>query len=645
MASLTKFKSLPLEKKKLVLKKLDNAYYNKNESPVDDYTYDQMKDIILSEDPNYTSVGATIQSTFAEARHDFPMLSMDKASASKDTEDNEKALKKLLNLAQKTKGIVVDWKVDGLSLSLIYKNGKLFRAATRGDGVLGEDVTENAKVIKGVPHTIDHDGDVEVRGEVCAKLSTFEKINEKLAPADRFKNARNYASGSLRQKDVSIVKQRELSFIAFSVIGKELKSYKEESTLLKELGFETLYSFSFGSKDFNLGSLDKITKHFAKKRDSLDFLVDGIIFKAYYFDDREKLGENDKFPKWAVAWKFLPVERQTVLLGIDWSVGKTGKITPCAKIKPVDVDGSTIDHPTLHNRKKMEELGLKIGATVTVCKAGDVIPQIVSSMGGQEEIKYPETCPCCGEDLTYEDIYIMCYNPECEEKLLGQLQTMADAMAIEEFGDATRKQVVRAGFIHNVFDMFRLTKEDLLTLDGFKEKSASKVIDNIQSADKTPIKLLTGLVIAGVSKSTFEKLFTLNDLYGFVDDVITGDLEKYRRLEGIGDFVINSLSEYGSHSAPVLRELVRFYEENGTEVSTKLQGLAFAITGALSVGRKEIENTIELNGGKVGGVNKKTNYLICNEKSSSSKTQKAEKYGVAIITEEQFLELLEKGLE
>lgn len=636
--NLNTFKDFPLNKKMAYLKLLDKEYYTGNESPVDDYIYDQMKDIVLKENPEYKTIGSKAESTFNEVRHDFPMLSMDKASANKDDEKNKKALEKILNLCNKTKGMVVDLKIDGLSVSLKYKNGKLIQAATRGDGTIGEDITENVKTIKDVPLNIDYLDEIEIRGEAYVELSTFEEINKNLLI--KFKNARNYASGSLRQKDPSITYDRKLSFFAFSIIGGDISNYKKEKEMLKKLGFNTPYSFTFAPKDFNIDNLNKITNHFLKMRKDLDFLIDGIIFKAFYFSDREELGENEKYPKWAMAWKFLPLERQTKILGIDWTVGKTGVITPCAIIEPIELDGSTISHPTLHNRKNIEKLELKIGATVVVSKAGDVIPQVIKSIGGDKEVEIPTHCPSCKSKLVYEDVFIRCINNKCPEKLLGQLQTMADAMGIEEFGEATRKLVVEAGYIKNVFDMFKLKKEQILKLEGFKEKSANKLIENIEKADKTPVKLLTGIVITGVSKGTFEKLLTMNNFHGLIEDIRVGDLEKYRELEGIGDFVINSLMEYGKDYAHLLDELVYFYDNYGTEVSSKFNGLSFAITGSLEGGRKNIENIIELNGGKVGGITKNTTYLICNNPSNSSKFQKAQKYGIKVISEEEFNTLL-----
>ena len=649
------------------IEKHNYLYYVLQKPEITDYEFDQLllKLKNLEEkypqfkDPNSPTqrVGGKASSSFLPVRHNPPMLSLENCYSEQDLIEWYKRIEK--NIKDKNIKLVCDLKYDGLSCSLEYENGKFIRASTRGDGEIGEDVTENVKTIKSIPLKINvpEGSYIEIRGEVYLNKKDFEIINHKNIEngEEPFSNPRNAASGSLRQKDTSITAKRNLRFVAHSFgnirgLEKDIKTQWEYLMMC-----ESLYIPTSKIKKLckNINEVIEFYKEIEKKREEIEFEIDGIVIKVDDFEIQKLLGTTTKSPRWACAFKFKAHQAKTILKNVIFSVGRTGIVTPVAELEPVKCGGVIISNSTLHNFDEIKRLDIKIGDKVIVERAGDVIPKIVRVVkeertGMEKDITIPKNCPSCSSPL-YKDedeVYIRCINPNCPEQLRRNIIHFAsrDAMNIEGLGENTVDALLEKKLIKNIADIYRLKKEDLLKLDLFKEKKSQNLLSQIENSKSRSLeKLIYALGIKHVgekvSKILAERFKTMNNL-------INATLEDLTLINEIGPTIASSV--YNFFKNPQIRKLVEELKELGLNMSyisiiknEKLKGLSFVFTGELqSMTRSQAQNIVIKEGGEVSSsVSKKTSYVVVG-KNPGSKLDKAKKLGVKIIDEKEFLDLL-----
>ena len=649
------------------IEKHNYLYYVLQKPEITDYEFDQLllKLKNLEEkypqfkDPNSPTqrVGGKASSSFLPVRHNPPMLSLENCYSEQDLIEWYKRIEK--NIKDKNIKLVCDLKYDGLSCSLEYENGKFIRASTRGDGEIGEDVTENVKTIKSIPLKINvpEGSYIEIRGEVYLNKKDFEIINHKNIEngEEPFSNPRNAASGSLRQKDTSITAKRNLRFVAHSFgnirgLEKDIKTQWEYLMMC-----ESLYIPTSKIKKLckNINEVIEFYKEIEKKREEIEFEIDGIVIKVDDFEIQKLLGTTTKSPRWACAFKFKAHQAKTILKNVIFSVGRTGIVTPVAELEPVKCGGVIISNSTLHNFDEIKRLDIKIGDKVIVERAGDVIPKIVRVVkeertGMEKDITIPKNCPSCSSPL-YKDedeVYIRCINPNCPEQLRRNIIHFAsrDAMNIEGLGENTVDALLEKKLIKNIADIYRLKKEDLLKLDLFKEKKSQNLLSQIENSKSRSLeKLIYALGIKHVgekvSKILAERFKTMNNL-------INATLEDLTLINEIGPTIASSV--YNFFKNPQIRKLVEELKELGLNMSyisiiknEKLKGLSFVFTGELqSMSRSQAQNIVIKEGGEVSSsVSKKTSYVVVG-KNPGSKLDKAKKLGVKIIDEKEFLDLL-----
>ena len=635
-------------------------YYVENENDIEDYEYDMlMRELdsiekeypeLLAPDSPTHRVGGQADGLFETVVHTVKMESLQDAFSHDEVRDFNKRVKDVFSNAQ----YVVEPKIDGLSVSLEYTNGVFTRGSTRGDGVQGEDITANLRTIKSIPLRLKKNIPfIEVRGEVYMPREVFLKIVEKqeLNGEKPFKNPRNAAAGSIRQKNPKITAERNLDIYVFNiqqVDGAEIKGHYESLVFLKELGFKTIPFFNkFDNIDDTLKEIERI----GEIRYTLPFDIDGAVIKTDDFSMREAIGSTAKFPKWALAYKYPPEEKETKLIDIEINVGRTGVLTPTAVFEPVLVAGSTVSRATLHNEDFIKEKGIRIGDTVKIRKAGDIIPEVRSVVKHEENTvpyEMPKFCPSCNSPVHREigEAAIRCDNPDCPAQLLRVLIHFCsrDAMDIEGLGDAVLETLLNKGLISKIADIYRIDYDKIAQLEGMGKKSA----DNMRNAvEKSKQNDLSKLIFAfGIRHIGQKASKLLSDYFLTLDNIISASKEEILNIEGFGEIMADSVVDFFSleQTKQMIEELKNFglNMESQREIKdNRFEGMTFVLTGTLSTyGRKEAQEIIESYGGKASSsVSKKTTYVLAGE-AAGSKLQKATDLGIKIINEEQFAEMI-----
>lgn len=648
-----------IEELRKTLRYHSDRYYNDDAPEIEDYEYDMMMRELKGLEEKYPEfdsadsptkrVGGKADNSFASVEHTVRMESLQDAFSKEEIFDFDRRVKENVSDVH----YVVEPKIDGLSVSLEYVNGEFFRGSTRGDGNVGEDVSGNLRVIHNIPLKLNHALPyIEVRGEVYMPKKSFDRVVDRQLINDEkpFKNPRNAAAGSLRQKDSEVAATRGLDIFVFNIQqieGKELTSHKESLDYLKELGFNTIPYYE--RVDDIETAFEKVLQ-IGEKRGELEFDIDGAVIKVDDFFEREQLGSTAKFPKWAVAFKYPPEEKQTEILDIEITVGRTGKLTPTAVLSPVHLAGTTVSRATLHNQDFINEKGVNIGDIVTVRKAGDIIPEVlcVNEKRSNGSFVYPERCPSCNEKVVREEgeSDIRCINPECPAQLLRNLihYCSRDAMDIEGLGPSIIETFVNEGMIKTVTDIYRLDKEKIASLDGFQQTSANNIIESVENSKNNDLsKLIFALGIRHIGAKAAK---LLSDEFKNIDNLMNSSLEAISDIDGFGDIMAKSAFDFfQSESA---RELIADLKSFGVNTESKtvindnrFEGMTFVLTGTLpTYKRSEASKIIESFGGKTSSsVSKKTSYVLSGE-SSGSKLDKANQLGIPVIDENEFNEMI-----
>ena len=646
------------------INKASYEYYVLDNPTITDQEYDDYYNELLSieekypelkrEDSPTNRVGGAVLDKFEKVTHDHPMLSFDDIFNEEEIILFDERIKKVVSTAHYT----LEPKMDGLSGSLIYKNGVLVRGATRGDGVTGEDITTNIKTIKSVPLRLTEDIDIEVRGEIyMSKKSFLEANREKIKNGEKeFANPRNAAAGSIRQLDSKVAAKRNLDFMAYFIPNPEdygIKTQKESLEFLRKLGFVTNYKLNGYAK--NVKDITNYIYSLSEKRDNLPFEIDGVVLKVDNLEDEKRLGFTSRVPRWGIAYKFPAKEVLTTLKEIKFTVGRTGKITPNAIFSPVHVSGSLVSKATLHNSDYCIDKDVRVGDTISIRKAGDVIPEVVEvKLDRRKEDSVPfkmiENCPMCNSVLVRKDANHYCKNEHCPSRKIESLIHFSsrDAMYIEGFGESIVEDFYNLGYLKNIDDFYTLDKykDELMLLEGFGEKSISKLLESASNSKKNSLeRLLFGLGIRYVGKKTAK---ILSKYYKTMDNLIKADFDELKSINDIGDVIAKSIVDYFSDEKNInlinrLKNLNLNMRYLGEEVNTSnenINGKTFVITGTLSRPRDEIKEEIEGLGGNVtGSVTKKTDYVIAGEKAGSKLT-KATELGIRVLTEEEYNNML-----
>lgn len=640
-----------------LLNKAGKSYYSDGQEIMSNYEYDALYDelkkleeetgCVLSNSPT-VNVGYEVLSELPKERHDSPMLSLDK------TKDRE-ALRDWLG---EQKG-VLSWKLDGLTIVLTYEDGKLSKAVTRGNGEIGEIITNNARVFKNVPVTIPYKGKLVLRGEAIITYSDFNRINEEIPEMDaKYKNPRNLCSGSVRQLNNKITKERNVNFFAFALVSADNVDFKNSRAYqfewLKKQGFEVV-EYKMVDRD---NIIDTIA-WFEKTIVNNDFPSDGLVI---IYDDiayGESLGRTAKFPRNAMAFKWTDETADTVLRQIEWSASRTGLINPVAIFDPVELEGTKVSRASVHNISIMEGLKLGIGDNIRVFKANMIIPQIAANLTESGNISVPEVCPVCGQPTRISEVNdvktLYCDNPECQAKHVKSFALLVsrDALNIDGLSEATLEKFIQKGFIKDKTDIFHLDKfkDEIVAMEGFGEKSYANLIEAVEKAKDTDlVRVLYGLGIDNIGLSTAKLI--VKKLKGDPQAVLSVTAQELTDIDGIGEVIAEAFVRYFADEKKkeeYIRLLgeVRLKEIEESQETEELAGKTFVITGNVThfANRKELKELIERMGGKVtGSVTGNTSYLINNDSmSQSTKNKTAAKLGVPVITEEEFITLA--GLE
>lgn len=634
-------------------------YYDDDAPEISDFEYDMLMNELKNlekEFPEFVSknsltqkVGGTVKEGFEKVEHAVPLQSLQDVFSLEEV--NEFCLKMQ---KESVTEYVVETKIDGLSVALEYKNGEFIRGATRGNGLVGEDVTENLKTIKHIPQKLKEPIDIIVRGEVFIGKEDFDKLNETLDEDERFANARNLAAGSLRQLDSKIAASRPLDIFIFNVQKcetKEFTSHYESLKYLKGIGFNinpVLIPCDTIIKVKN--AIEKI----GEMRPDLDFGIDGAVVKVDNLALREKIGTTFKTPKWAVAYKYPPEQKETVLKDIICQVGRTGAITPMAILEPVIVAGSKISKTTLHNEDFVKEKDLKIGDRVIIQKAGDVIPEVVRAVvekrtGEEKDFEMPTTCPVCGGEVIRVPGQSVnkCIGIECPARNLRNIEHFAskEAMNIDGLGEKVIEQLYEKGLIHNIADIYSLKVEDVASLKKDGKRFAEKLINNINKSKENNLdRLITALGIEQVGAKSAK---ILAKRFGTMDDLAKANFGTLTFVDEIGEITANSIREFfmQDQTNDLLKKLkaagVNMREIEDENTDNRFLGKTFVLTGTLeNFTRDEASEIIEKLGGKTSGsVSKKTSYVLAGE-DAGSKLAKAQSLGIPVITEAQFDEMI-----
>ena len=643
-----------------VIEKNNRLYYDQDAPELEDFEYDALTRELKELEAAYPElitpasptqhVGGTPSGRFAKVTHTVKMESLLDAFSYDELRDFDRRVQE----AGIEPEYVVEIKIDGLSCSLEYENGELVRASTRGDGVVGEDVTANVRAIKKIPkHLKNAPAFLEVRGEVYMPHEAFQHLcaEQELQGTAPFKNPRNAAAGSLRQKDPKITGSRGLSIFVFNVQqirGKELTTHAESLDYLKSLGLPVSprYHIVHNIEDA-IAEIEQI----GQNRSKLDFDMDGAVIKVNRFAQRDLMGSTNKFPRWAIAFKYPPEVKETTLRSIEVAVGRTGVLTPTACFDPIFLAGTTVARATLHNEDFIHQFGLRIGDTIQVRKAGDIIPEVIGVTHHAEDAdpyEMPTVCPSCGAPVVHleDESALRCINPECPAQALRNLIHFAsrDAMDIDGLGTAVATQLVEKGLVHSVADLYTLTQEQLLTLDKFKEKSADNLYKAIERSKENNLdKLLFGFGIRNIGDKAAA---LLAEHFGTLEAIREASVEAISEIDGFGGVMAQSIVEFFAKdgTADVVHRLADAgvnMKWKGEPKGDKLAGKTLVVTGTLeTLSRSEAEALIVRNGGKASGsVSKKTSYVVAGV-AAGSKLTKAQSLGVPVLTEEEFLAML-----
>jgi DNA ligase (NAD+) len=638
-----------------LLNRASEAYYKENKEVISNFEYDRLYDellglesrsnTVLSGSPTY-KVGYEVAESLPKKEHDTPMLSLDKTKSEED-------LREWL----KDKEALLSWKLDGLTIVLNYLNGELKTAVTRGDGIRGEVITENAKTFKNIPLKIDFKEELALRGEAVISYSDFKKINEEIPDIDaKYKNPRNLCSGSVRQLNPEITAKRRVHFYAFALVAAQGKDFgnsvKNQMEWLKSIGFDTVEYIITDARKIGAD-----IQTFENKIEKNDLPSDGLVL---IYDDIEygrSLGATSKFPKNSIAFKWSDEVKQTKLLGIEWSPSRTGLINPIALFEPVELEGTTVSRASVHNLSLVEGLKLGRGDIISVYKANMIIPQIAENLTGSGNIEIPESCPVCGGKLIIkqeaEVKTLHCTNKGCPIRHIKGFALLAgrEALNIDGLSEKTLEKFIALGFIREASDIFKLSrhKEAIVKMEGFGEKSYNKLEASIEKARHTTMpRLLYSLGITGIGLSNAKLLgrhFNFN-----LERLINAKKEELTEIDGIGEVLAASIEEYFSDSGNLerLNRLLEYLEikkeKPALTQNSNIVGKTFVITGKTEKfeNRKKLQELIEDKGGKVSSsVSANTDYLINNDNASNSaKNKKAKELGVSIITEDDFLNLI-----
>ncbi len=648
-----------IEELRKTLRYHSDRYYNDDAPEIEDYEYDMMMRELKELEEKYPEydapdsptkkVGGVADNSFESVAHSVRMESLQDAF-SKDE------LREFSNRVEDTVSdvnYVVEPKIDGLSVSLEYRDGVFLRGSTRGNGDVGEDVSGNLRVIHNIPLKLNKSIPyIEVRGEVYMPKKSFERVVDRqiINGEKPFKNPRNAAAGSLRQKDSSVAASRGLDIFVFNIQqieGVELSSHKESLDFIKELGFNTIPTYKkVDNIEDAIAEIDRI----GEARGSLEYDIDGAVIKVDDFSQRDILGSTAKYPKWAIAFKYPPEEKQTKLLDIEIAVGRTGVLTPTAILESVHLAGTTVSRATLHNQDFINEKGIAIGDVVTVRKAGDIIPEVlcVNEHNSNSVFKFPDVCPSCGEKVyrDEDEAAIRCINPECPVQLLRNLIHFCsrDAMDIEGLGPAIIETFVNEGMIAKTYDIYNLDFNKILSLEGFKETSANNIINSVNNSKNNDLsKLIFALGIRHIGAKAGK---LLADYFKDIDLVMNASVDDILQIDGFGKIMAESVVEFFSSDST--KELIAKLKEAGVNMKstnvvedTRFSGMTFVLTGTLpTLKRAEASKIIESFGGKTSSsVSKKTTYVLAGEEAGS-KLDKANKLGVQVISEEEFKEMI-----
>ena len=646
------------------INKASYEYYVLDNPTITDQEYDDYYNELLLLEEKYPNlkredsptlrVGGKVLEKFEKVTHSTPMLSFDDIFNEDEIVSFDERIRKTI----KNPIYTLEPKMDGLSGSLIYKNGVLVRGATRGDGLVGEDITENIKTIKSVPLKLTKNIDIEVRGEIYMSKLSFNELNiqRRKNHENEFANPRNAAAGSVRQLDSKVAAKRNLDYMAYFIPDTEkfnIQRQSESLEYLKELGFKTNYKLN--KVAHNVKDIINYIDDLSKIREELPFAIDGVVIKVDSIEDEEKLGFTARVPRWGIAYKFPAEEVLTTLNEIKYTVGRTGKITPNAIFNPVHVDGSIVSKATLHNFDYIKEKDIRVGDIISVRKAGDVIPEVASvkldrrNKNAKEEVMITN-CPMCNTNLVKIDVNYFCPNENCDSRKIEGLVHFVSrkAMYIEGFGERIIEDFYNMNYIRNIDDFYTLYKykDELKTLEGFGEKSIENLLNGIEKSKNNSLeKLLFSLGIRYVGEKT-AKIISMH--YKTMDNIINANYDELKEIDDVGIKIAKSIVEYFSIEKNInlinrLKTLGLNMNYLGKEINTSNDNVSsktFVITGTLSIPRDEVKEKLESMGANVTtSVTKKTDYVIVGE-SPGSKYDKAKELNIKILTEEEYNELI-----
>ena len=653
-----------IEKLRKEIEYHNKLYYEQDEPEISDYEYDKLTqrlkklekehpELIVKSSPTQ-KIGGKTKNIFTQVVHDVQMQSLQDVFSLGEVEEFVDKVKE--EYKDQTR-FCVETKIDGLSVSLEYVDGVLVRGSTRGDGFVGEDVTQNIKMIKDIPQRLSSNDTIEVRGEVYLPRKEFEKINEELIANNKqqLSNPRNAAAGTLRQLDSELVKKRNLSIFVFNVQkGKSFSSHYESLDYLNKLGIKTIdVRYLCSTKEEVINAIKKI----GNMRDELEYDIDGAVVKVDNLLIRQEMGQTVKVPKWAVAYKYPPEQKETKVLDIALQVGRTGQVTPVVILEPVRVAGSIISKTTLHNFDFMREKDIRIGDTVIIQKAGDVIPEVDRVLkekrdGTQKEFEIPKVCPVCGEELEKEEseVALRCTNSECPAQIYRSITHFVsrDCMDISGMGEAIVDALIDKNLLKDVADIYSLKFEDFMSLEGFKEKSSQNLVDAVEKSKSNSLdKLLFGLGIRHIGKRAAKILSeNFDDIY----KVKEASVEQLNSLEDFGNIMAESVYEF--FRKPQTNIIIEKLDKAGVNLkgnkkqkkSEILLGKTVCVTGSFdNYSRNDIVSMIEENSGKASSsVSKKTSFLIAGE-SAGSKLNKANELDIEVLSIDDFIKIIEEG--
>jgi len=626
-------------------------YYEEDAPVVSDVEYDRLYDELkqLEKDLGYKfddsptkKVGGAPQKKFEQSTHLLKLYSLDKCQSKEELLDwfnkNEKFFGTLPM-------VTCEYKFDGLTLNILYQNGKLVKATTRGNGVIGEIVTEQVKTIKKLPQTISYQGTIEIQGEGIMRLSSFNKYNQ--TAKEPLKNARNGVAGAIRNLDPNVTKERNLSFFAYNIgySDKTFNSQDEMHQFLIDQGFEVEGEYKLEN---NISNVVKYIDEVTEKRDSLDYLIDGLVFKINDVNYREELGFTEKFPKWAIAYKFKADEITTTLTGVEWQVSRTAKLNPVAILEPVDLAGVTVSRATLNNIDDIERKGVQVNDRIFVRRSNDVIPEIMGvaqAANNRIKIEAPVTCPVCGSKVEQRGVFLYCTGTNCAPQIVATLDHFAirDAMDIDGFSEKTAELLLNERNVKKVVDLYKLTKEDFIGLEGFGDKKISNLLGAINKSKHTTLdRFIYAIGIPNIGKKTSKDIVSH---FKTLENIKNATELELLSIDGVGDILADAFVSFfkNQENLDMIDEMISLgltFEE--AEVKTGVfSGLKVVLTGSLpTYKRGEATKLIEDNGGEVASSVSKTVNLVLAGEDAGSKLSKAQELGIKIIDEEEFKSML-----